>query len=159
MTRVRNQPSMRWPSATGTEIASGPGTLHAVVDYAHELADAQHKVLDRMGSLGVRARLGDVYTRFLAALDAFERGLSSSGWAPPGMHAHRTDVRLREIVGLDGIGADLGLLAELDERAAVLLARIGEIRDRPSPPEVTQPLAALAELSRDIRAEYEALSI
>jgi hypothetical protein len=133
--------------------------LHAVVEYAHELADAQHKVLDRIASLGVRARLGDVYTRFTETLGAFERGLLHFGWAPAGLDAPRTDVRLREMVGIDGVGADLGLLSELDDRAAVLLARIGEVREHAVPHGVAEPMRGLAELARDIRAEYETLSI
>jgi hypothetical protein len=159
--------NVRIQSSTGSRAEEEIGRLeqtplrplHAVADHAHELADAQHKVLDRIGHLGVRARLGEIYTRFTETLAVFERALERFGWAPPGLHGPRTDVRLREIVGIDGVGADLGLLAELDERAAVLLARIGEVREHAVPAEVVAPMRALAELARDIRAEYESLSL
>src|SRR5690606_19164553 len=91
MGSVRIQPSGGWRPATGTQAGTGLGPLHAIVDYAHELADAQHKVLDRIANLGVRARLGDVYRRFVRALASFERALAKAGWAPSGIHADRLD--------------------------------------------------------------------
>jgi hypothetical protein len=164
MPHVRIQPSAGSPAArravtTGPRsTAPGLGTLHAIVDYAHELADAHHKVLDRLGNLGVRARMGDLYTRFVDALASFERGLEEQESSPSAVTAPRTDVRLREIVGIDGVGADLGLLSELDGRAAFVVARIGEIRGRAMPDEIALPLERLAEIAQDIRGEYEALS-
>lgn len=138
-------------------IQTSPG-LHAVVEHAHELADAQHRVLERFANVGVRARLGDVYRRFGEALGAFERGLAHHGWSRP-RDRGRTDARRREMAGIDGIGADLGLLAELDGRAAVMLTRIGEVPERTIPDEVAEPMYRLADLAQDIRAEYETLSI
>jgi hypothetical protein len=159
MSTVRIQSSAGSKGARANEPWPSLRPLHAVVEYAYELADAQHKVLDRIANLGVRARLGDVYARFVETLGAFERALADYGWVPPGLHAPRTDVRLREMVGIDGVGADLGLLTELDGRAAVLLARMGEVRERSVPLEIAEPMRALSELAQDIRAEYETPSI
>ena len=132
--------------------------MHALVEYAHDLADAHHKVLDRLTHLGVRARMGDLYTRFMETLARFEHALEQPASASSAANAPRTDVRQREIVGIDGVGSDLGLLSELEGRAAFLMARIAEIRGRPMAEEISEPLERLAELAKDIRAEYEALS-
>jgi hypothetical protein len=164
MPNVRIQPSTGSPTArrvvtTGPRgAAPGLRTLHAIVEYAHDLADAHHKVLDRLTHLGVRARMGDLYTRFVDALGSLERGLEREDGSASAADAPRTDVRLREIVGIDGVGADLGLLSELDGRAAFLVARIGEIRGRAMGDEISDALERLAEVAQDIRGEYEALS-
>lgn len=145
---------MQLPSNSRLDTSAGGETAVAVLACVRSLWVASQHVSARLRDTGARARLGHLGDRCAEALEALERALEGAETAAP-MGARRVPHGLRSVIEVDGVGADLCLLLELDVLAARLQARIDGLLAQGTPPTLCEPLRSLSALVRGIRAEYE----
>jgi hypothetical protein len=140
--------------ARGAAIPAGSDAALAVLLCARSLAAASQHVLVRLRDGGARVRLGRLGDRCAGALGALEHALAGAELPAP-MGAQRVPHGLRSVIEVGGVGADLGLLLELDVVAARLQARIEGLLAHGASPALRETLCTLSAWVREIRAEYE----